>query len=628
MNTFRVHFRFLCRLGCILGLLSTFGRNAAAEKPGFALVRDGESACSIVTAERPSAAARLAALELQSHVLKMTGAALPIHTEADNVAGARILVGDSKAAAALGFKGSDLEPQEYVIAFRPDTLILLGRDRQDGETNRHETGRTTTGETLASLRHRVDYWRTAGLPARSTGEIELPGLYDLQGTCYAVYDFLERFCGVRWYGPALINQVIPTSANLSVTGTDLRRAPALKHRSAMSRGSWPFLRGQWGTYSESEVFLYWRRMRLGGEKWAANHTIHRQTIKDVLNDPEYQAEGPARGMNLCYTNPKLVQAVANLARDFFDGRKELPEGFKAMGDYFALVPEDVGQFCRCADCRALLRQGKDRHTGHFSSGVVSNYWFSFVNAVARELKKTHPDKYIATLAYWEYAYPPEGFDLEPNVSIAPCLHTCYYPHNAAVRENDMKLYNQWLAQTTAPMFMWVYYHHPMEPALIQHWKCFPHVAIHTTARYARKFIADGVRGIFECGEQDQLEQYILVKLWDDPTLDVDAAIEEFFTLYFGAAARPMKDFYLELEAVACNPANYPEGTRWPSEALSWQHLGTAERMDKLGALMAAARRLAETDTEKRRVALWDDALWQWMVAGRSAFMAKERGGAP
>ena len=84
------------------------------------------------------------------------------------------------------------------------------------------------------------------------------------------------------------------------------------------------------------------------------------------------------------------------------------------------------------------------NTGQFSSGTVSNYFFSFVNAVAREVRKTHPDKYIATLAYWNYALPPRGFNIEPNVSVAPCLHTCVYAIHKEMRENDLTLYKEWL----------------------------------------------------------------------------------------------------------------------------------------------------------------------------------------
>jgi hypothetical protein len=610
-------------VSCLL-LMNT----AAFGDEPFTLVRDGEAACTIVTAATPTPSARLAALELQCHVLKMTGVELPVHPGDEAVTGPRILVGDSAAAAALGFTGARLAPQEYVIAFRPDTLILLGQDWEDNEFNRAEDGRAITGETVAGARHVIDYWSTVGFAERSIGEMALPGLYDAQGTCYAVYDFLERFCGVRWYGPAALTQFIPAVRDLRAAGPDICRAPALKHRGAVTRGSWPFLRGQWGDYTDPEVVLFWRRMRLGGEKWSANHTIHRQTVKDLLNDPAYQAHGPAKGLNLCYTNPALVMRMAELARDYFDRRTPLPEGFKAMGDYFAIVPEDVGQFCRCKDCRSLLREGRGRQTGFFSSGIVSDYWFSFINAVAREVAKTHPDKFIATLAYWGYAFPPKNFPLEPNVSIAPCLHTCHFAHNPATRENDMAFYKPWLAQSTAPVFLWVYHHHPMEPALINNWKCFPHVTIHETARAMRMFIADGVRGIFQCGEQDQLEQYLMMKVWDDPALDADALIAEFFKLNFGAAAAPMQAFYTRLEDIASDPANYPEGVKWPSEEISWEYLGTPARMEELGALIAEAEQSAATEAEQRRVTLWKVALWDWMVSGQEAYAGKVQALAP
>ncbi|MBI2929435.1 MAG: DUF4838 domain-containing protein [Verrucomicrobia bacterium] len=606
-------------LSATIQLLGAEGRPARGET--FALVQEGKPACSIVMAEKPTPAARLAALELQYHVLKITGAEIPIRSESEPAAGRRILVGESAATRQLGFRGADFKPQEYLIAFRTDTIVLIGRDWEDTEANRKVEGRPMSGETLQALRHRLDFWKTAGFPDRSTGEMELPGLHDDQGTCLAAYDFLERFCGVRWYGPAEINIVIPSRKTLTVAGSDVRRAPALKHRAALPGGNWPLLRGQWGEFTRDQVHLHWRRMRQGGERWAGNHTFHRETIKAVFNDPEYQCQNPkGRGSQLCYTHPKLIRQVAQRARDYFDGKGELPAGWKALGDYFALVPDDNMNLCNCQACEALLQKGSTRKTGFFSSGEMSDYWFSCVNAVAREVRPTHPDKFIATLAYWAYALPP-SFDLEPNVSIAPCLHTCYYPVQAGIRENDMKLYRQWQEKAKAPMFLWVYYHHPMEPALIDRWKCFPNVMLHETAKAIRILIQDGVRGIFECGEQDQLEQYVMARVWDDPDLDVDALIDEFFRLYFGAAGEPMKKFYLRLEEVACDPTNYPppyqrsNGVDWRRAA--WERLGTTERMEELGALMAQAEKLAATETEKQRVVLWRNAIWEWMRQGRA-----------
>ena len=357
----------------------------------FHLVQQGTAACSIVIAERPSPAARLAALELQSHLLKITGAELPVRSENDRVEGPRILIGESSATRRLGFQSSDFKPQEYLIAFRPHALVLIGRDWEDTETNRRVEGRPMTGDSLQALRHKVDYWKTVGLPERSRGEMELPGLYDDQGTCLATYDFLERFCNVRWYGPASLHIILPARSTVSAAGKDIRRAPALKHRSALPAGNWPFLRGQWGEFNRDQLHLYWRRIRQGGERWAGNHTFHRSTIQALFTDPEYQSKNPrSQGSQLCYTHPKLINQVAQMARDFFDGKGQLPEGWKALGDYFAIVPDDNMNLCNCTNCAALLQKGKSRKTGFFSSGEMSEYWFHFVNAVAREVRKTHP----------------------------------------------------------------------------------------------------------------------------------------------------------------------------------------------------------------------------------------------
>jgi hypothetical protein len=616
----RIFFTLMLLAG--VQLISGWEERARA---AFDFVEQGMPVCSIVVAESPTPAARLAALELQCHIMKITGAEIPIRSENEPVAGRRILVGESSMTRRFGLRGGDFEPQEYLVAFRPDTIILIGRDWEDTEANRQTQGRSTTDQMLQDLRHRIDYWKAVDCPDRSAGEIELPGIYDDEGTCLAVYDFLERFCGVRWYGPSGLNTVIPARATLTVAGEDVRRSPALKHRSALAGGSWPFLRGQWGDCTREQIQLHWRRMRLGGERWAGNHTFHRNTIKTVFNDPDYQCRNPrGLGSQLCYTNPKLVSQVAQMARDYFDGKGELLEGWKAMGDYFAIVPDDNINLCTCEACQKLLQKGRNRKTGFFSSGEMSEYWFSFINAVAREVRKTHPDKYIATLAYWNYAVPPD-ITLEPNVSVAPCLHTCYYPVHAEMKENDLRFYRGWQEKSKAPVFLWVYYHHPMEPALIDKWKCFPHVMVHETARAMRMFIRDGVRGIFECGEQDQLEQYVMAKVWDDPEVDVDGLIDEFFRLYFGAAAEPMKRFYLRLEEIACDPTNYPspyhrrDGINW--KAVAWERLGTAERIEELGALIARAEELAGTETERQRVALWRSAIWEWMRQGREQYLA-------
>jgi len=464
LNTVRVTLTVALSLGW------TFATNAAETTAPTAvlLVDNGQPVASIVVAREFTPAARLAALEIQLHVHKITGAVLPMVTDDTPATGTRILVGDTSPTRRLGVASDDLGPQEYLIQFRPDCVILLGRDWQDTRQNRNELGHCTYGRTLASYRNEIDFLGANGERTRLT----LPGLFDDQGTCYAAYDFLERFCGVRWYGPSDLNIVTPRRATLTVQGRDIRRSPDLKHRHATG-GSWPIIQVQWNNPSSDQLELFWRRMRVGGEKWAGNHTIWRDTVREIFNTPEYQAKGRGHGTQLCLTHPKLVREVAQAARDFFDGRA-LPHGLKAMGDYFAVVPDDNASWCECDSCRDVLAKSQrdERGQGFFSNARDSYYVFQFVNQVAKEVRATHPDKYVECLAYASYAYRPAGLQLEPNLSVTPCLHTCY-GYDKATTENDALVYRSWVGHDSRPIHLWNYFHHPMEPAVIQKWNCFP-----------------------------------------------------------------------------------------------------------------------------------------------------------
>ena len=116
-----------------------------------------------MVAERPTRAAQLAAAELQEHVRLISGATLPLVNDTVEVKGLRIMVGESKATQALGLKNADFKPQEYLIRFAPDLLVLMGRDKEDFE--------------------KLDYANPDGRT--------IPDLFEDHGTCYAVYDMLE-----------------------------------------------------------------------------------------------------------------------------------------------------------------------------------------------------------------------------------------------------------------------------------------------------------------------------------------------------------------------------------------------------------------------------------------------------
>jgi hypothetical protein len=575
------------------------GRLLAAD---FVLTRDGQPVATIVTAATASPAATTGAQELQYHVRKITGATLPIRTDTEKIDGSRILVGPSAATARLGLQESQFGDQEYLIRCRDNDLVLLGRE---------------------------------------------------QGTLYAVYDFLERCCDVRWYGPGESQMVLPQTATLAVRPLDVRRKPAFVWRAVSPDwGSESLTMGRalYGNPSAPELNLFWSRLRLGGEAYACNHSFQGYdnrfwkkypdtAASFVAAHPEWFAQGYTESElkdrdglppQLCFSSQGLLDQVVADARKYFDGRG-LELGAVAAGRYFAMVPMDAGGragWCKCPACQAQIDKERWVENRFDSNGSASEYWFAFVNQVARQIATSHPDTFISTLAYAGYSYRPRQERLEPNISVQLCLHTrnWWVPGMA---ENELAFYRDWVDHEKGrPLYLWLYY-------LMPEWTpgpritCFPGFFAHTLAQQIKMFARDGIRGAFIEGVSDQVDTYLTFKLLDDPSLDVDVLLEEFFTRYYGAAATPMKRLYLRIEEIYSDPANYPDEVRherkqdfFQTEEMAWRYLGTEARLAELGALMDDAARLAVAGPEKQRVALFRKAVWDHMVAGRRQYLTR------
>ena len=604
------------------------------------LVQGRKPVASIVLGAAPSRSARFAAAELQYHLETITGARLPIVSGEDAATGLRILVGESEATQAMGLRNSDFRHQEYLIRFLPDTLILMGRDKEDTQPMDYADPKT------------------------------FPGEFEEQASCYAVYDFLERFCDVRWYLPTELGLVCPRKETLSVRGTDVRRSPAMKYRQMnriadvpadLSDESGPRLGGR-------EGLLFAHRQRLTGvQPYACNHAFYGYYRRFLKDHPDWFAKGYDKDMpegrrfattkrggydhsgypmkyypNMCYTNEGFVQQVITSARNFFDTGTTLG-GEPARGDFFALGPMDStgnDKFCRCSECQALQHEeppcNKWRKQYFFFNDLASDYIFNFVNNVARGVGKTHPGKYVTMFAYHQTYYPPTREPLESNVAMTFCIHAQLRPVPAMDRAVTALL-NKWDEESgERPKYLWLYFHRPGRANPF-----FPGFMAHHMVKQMQDYHKRGFRGIFaepayipakEKGHAGRgpnanlLEMYLAYKLADDPTLDGNTLIDEFFTRYYGAAAKPMQTLYEKIEQTYCDPANYVFSANYfgyQTEEIAWGKLGTGERMAEFGTLMEAAKTAAETETEKKRVALFEKSIWERMQLGRKAYLESE-----
>ncbi len=467
--------------------------------------------------------------------------------------------------------------------------------------------------------------------------VEPPGWYEERGSLDAVYDFLERHCGVRWYAPTAVGTCFNPARDLSVKLSELRRKPAMEYRWIVPRRL--LMPTKKDPIPAVEETLWKLRMRLGGREFSANHSFYGYYDRFQEEHPDWFARGyDGKPPQMCYTHPGFIAQVVQDARDYFDG-KGLRPGAKAMGGFFALVPMDNGKWCKCDRCQAELDPA-EADNQQFTNGKASNYIWGFVNTVAKELGKTHPDKYVAGLAYADYAQYPSKVDLEPNIACMMCL-TARHWWAPGMEAADRKMFHAWVERGGGerPLYLWLYYCFPALNAKLGKYNAFPGFFARTVVKQMKMWTDAGIRGFFlehssEMGESylmDQLEFYLTFKLADDPSLDGEALIEEFFGRYYGPAGDAMKQLYSRIEETWSNPENYaeeiralPGKTQHQNEEMAWRWLGTDPRMREFEDSMAEAKKAGGTDLERRRVAQFEQGIWRYMLQGKRKYVARAR----
>ncbi len=635
----RLQVRLEMKLISSLCILTSAVTAADAAETRVVLAEDGKASATIVIAAEPTPAADLAAMEVQHFIEKITGAKLPISDDRQTVSGNRILIGESRHTRTLGLDVSGYHQMESLVKFCPDAVVLLGRDDSERDCRAFEgaPGHITRDTALT-----IDYARANGIVGKAQ-KVFIPGIFDRQGTLRATYRFLEDWCGVRFFGPNPINIHTPEAKTLTVAGDEHH------HRSGVDTKS-----GALGIYGrrsgESEYgprptphqhALYSRRIRWGGEPWYVNHTFQHFNYKNRFIKPiapknksagDYQRqlkkyeehkrdfEKAVEGLHpegnshqFCYTTDALIKQICQDARDFFDGRlgenvDHTVRNLQGRSNTFFLVPFDVGGYCKCEDCKPLQDTGRGRAATDFNTGESSDYVFSFVNAVAREVAKTHPAKFVGTLAYEGYYWQPKSFEMERNVTMTPCMHTKFWGSAPQTTfRNELGQYKEWVKLARdgrmGPMGMWNYdFDVP---------RCATAYYAHKRGDYVKMFLEDGIRHVFHCGAPPMLEMYVTNQLYEKPGSDTNALIDDFFVKYFGPAARPMKELQLLLEDFTSNPKYRPlalQGAYLHDWVSLYEHFLTDEHLIKLRALMNEAKALTREEPYASRLEAWDRTL--------------------
>ena len=559
-------------LSVVLAVLSL----AAAACGAVDLVEAGRPVAEIVIARDAIQAVKLAAQDLQKHLKLMSGAELPIVQAPSPGVRSQVYVGLSEFTHKLGFKPAAFSTSGLEILAEKSHVILFGPDKQrkpspysqTGNDSHYLGGSAITGDIrpkpanypspgLKKWQDFCGYKFTTMHLANHLGEFnESLGIHsnDDTGTWYAVAELLEQL-GVRWYMPYEDGTVIPNKPTVAVPHQHLVREAKLDRR------EWCFYRAM---ARDPEGLSWMKRLKAGNANLLLyNHTTYAiySSLEQQQLHPEWLACGadgkpyvgypPGRGMPR-YTDPGFRKAAAVYMNKVFDTFPDLA----AM----ALGPPDGGVKM---DARDLDLYGKPTDS---EEQKASNYVWDFHVYLARELKKSHPDKRLVYMTGYGARAIPTNIEEFPDNLVVPLRG--YSPSEFVLKSVQRSLTSAWQAwrdlmkePRRAPLWNYFLWYrtptHPRYPVFftesLQHemqtlapicdGKFIEIQPVYVTTPEKRQEARLNTPGLIH------LMVYWQNKLFWDPDMDRKQMLEEYYTLFFGPAAAEMKEFIEYAEAV-------------------------------------------------------------------------------
>ena len=233
-----------------------------------------------------------------------------------------------------------------------------------------------------------------------------------RGTLYGVYTFLENYLGIRFLTHDHTH--VPSVGDSRIVGPiDSSYHPPLEYRHASygENVAYPKLAAR--LRNNATV----KDPKFGGctPITNINHSFYRQVMveKHGAKHPEYYAllgkdykgrKGVAGKRSTlwdsqpCLTNPEVLKIVVQAVREELKNRPDAENVSVSQNDGYG--------YCTCEKCAAIDKR-EESHMGSL---------LSFVNAVADEIAKTHPNVKIGTLV----TYPVSSFaGLNTLVTVSP-----------------------------------------------------------------------------------------------------------------------------------------------------------------------------------------------------------------
>jgi hypothetical protein len=479
-------------------------------------VQDGESEYSVVLSQNPTEAEAFAAEELVSFVKQVTGAKLPIKSDSEVTYGADMKV------------------------------VSVGANKLSKRAEMTVTAKEVN---------------TDGFLIKNVGEmIFINGYYD-RGTLYGVYEFIEKYLGVKFL--TADTTYVPTAKDVMVEKTlDILEKPAFEVRHYYANTLSDFL------------FAARKRMTVGGDEakygggfmtnwydWSFHNTMPIVKTSPVFEEHKKDWLNQAQ-TTICYTNGLTddgevdADMEVSVVKTVIEEMKRRILDSKPTQKFFMIGQEDNASPCKCERCQDSVELNGSR------TGMMIVWMNAIVKEIEAWAKDTIPNKewYISCFAYqWSSSAPvsrnPVTGNYEPaNQNVVPHknLYVMYAPIEACFSHTltdsscskNKPVLGQlegWAAITDR-LLIWEYginyRHYPW-------W--FPNLSV--MKDNLRTYYESGAAmirnqgGVFDDSDyQMQLKTYVLSELMWNFEQDVYDIIHEFNQYYYEEAAESINAF--------------------------------------------------------------------------------------
>ena len=473
------------------------------------LTTDGKTSACITLADNASLPEKTAAKELSDYLKRITGAEFAI-VKPEDAAGRQVIAVGPGAVKAL----------------IPDIDLVKAGDNGLGEDG-------IVQKTIQSkaAEHGMSLILTGAEGSK-------------RGTLYAVYEFLEREAGVRWWTHT--EEFVPDRPTLRVRYLNVRYTPPFFFREVYSWGM-VHIGTTWGHDDSDAVVQDWAKAKfaarlrnngagtvlpasLGGclVAMGRGHTFDPflPSEKYFKDHPEWYSERGGKRLaanaQLCMTNDEMLK---ELSRNILIKIREKPH----LG--MAHVSQNDNQaVCQCANCKAL-----DDAEGSTAASTLYG-----VNKVAEAIEKEFPDFHVVTFAYQYTRKPPKTMRPRPNVLVQFCVieRTGSQPIESDENRSLMNDLKGWAA--VAPKLLIWDYKMNMSGPLAPHpnWPVFgPDFRTYRDNRAVGVFCESESVGITDFVA---LKVYLMAHLLWDPSRDEKMIMDEFVVGYYGKAGPLVK----------------------------------------------------------------------------------------